>query len=151
MSELNLVGKCGLYCGACTIYRAQRDDQNWRNELASNFNCSPDKVKCNGCGSLTAECWGNGCKIATCVNAKGYKFCYECNEYKNNNCDKFSSLAKRYTERSSVDLKANLAMIENGETERWLEESKKRFSCKNCGNPVAVASTTCHHCNSIII
>lgn len=148
MSKLNLVGKCGLYCGACTIYRAEKDDQEWRARLASDFNCSIDQVKCNGCGSLTSECWGNECKIVKCVNAKGHEFCYECDEYKNDNCSKFTSLAKRYSERSNVDLRANLVMIQNGEVEKWLEQSEKRFSCKGCGKPTVAGSKNCHHCDT---
>ncbi|HYE09997.1 MAG TPA: DUF3795 domain-containing protein [Patescibacteria group bacterium] len=151
MSDFNLVGKCGLYCGACTIYRAERDNQDWRSELASQFNCSSEQVRCNGCGSLTNECWGSGCKIVMCINSKGHKFCFECNEYKNNNCDKFSKVANRYAERSKIDLRANLMMIQNGETESWLEESKNRFSCRICGRPVVAGSKTCHHCNKDMI
>lgn len=147
MSEFSLVGKCGLYCGACTIYRAERDDQAWRSKLAERFSCSTEQVKCNGCGSLTSECWGRGCKIVICVNAKGHEFCYQCDEYRSNSCDKFSSLATRYSESSSVDLRDNLAMIQNGEVEKWLEQSVKRFSCKSCGNPIVAGSKKCHHCN----
>lgn len=151
MNDINLVGKCGLYCGACTIYRAERDNRDWRDELALGFNCSPEKVKCNGCGSLTNECWGSECKIVKCVNVKGYKYCYECDEYKSDNCSKFSSLANRYAERSNVNLKDNLTKIQNGETESWLAESKERFSCKSCGKPIAAASKKCCHCNSDIL
>lgn len=145
MSDLNLVGKCGLYCGACVIYRAERDDQNWRSRIASNCGCTTEQVKCNGCGALGSECWGSGCKIVLCTKAKGYHFCYECDEYQNNVCDKFNKLFINYAE-DNVDLRDNLARIQKGEVESWLEESRIRFSCKNCGNPIAAGYKQCHHC-----
>ena len=151
LSNYELIGKCGLYCGACTIYIAQRDNVSFRNKLASNFNCLPEQVKCNGCGSLSSECWGNGCDIVKCINTKGYKFCYECDEYFNNSCKKFDSLANRYFENSNVDLRSNLKMIEAGEIETWLEKSKSRFTCNSCKNPIVSGAKKCHHCNCDII
>ena len=147
--ENELIGKCGLYCGACTIYRAERDNESFRKTIALKFNCLTEQVKCNGCGSLTNECWGNECKIVKCVDLKGYKYCYECNEYLNNTCERFTNLSNRYY-KSSVDLRDNLQMIKNGEVEGWLEESKKKFSCKTCGNPIISGASTCHQCNSNI-
>lgn len=147
MSDYSLVGKCGLYCGACTIYRAERDDQDWRGRLASKFNCSSEQVKCNGCGSLTGACWGNGCKIVLCLRSKGQEFCHECDEFKANSCEKFSGVADRYFQSSKVDLRANLTMIQNGEVEEWLKQSEQRFSCKNCGKPTVAGSKSCHHCD----
>ncbi|NIU39053.1 DUF3795 domain-containing protein, partial [Candidatus Bathyarchaeota archaeon] len=76
--DRNLIGRCGLYCGACGIYRAYRDGGAYRERLASAFKCPPQKVRCQGCQALTPECWGNDCKIVKCLNVKGLQFCYEC-------------------------------------------------------------------------
>lgn len=140
-----LTGKCGLYCGACNIYRAERDSAELRRKLAKNAGCSPDQVRCNGCGGLTADCWGNGCKIVQCLAAKGFDFCYECPEFEAGRCGKYEDLYTVYME-AGVDLKKNSGRIKAGQGAQWLRESEELFRCKSCGMPVTVWSVQCHHC-----
>lgn len=145
--SLELVGKCGLYCGACSIYRAQRDDPHWQAELAREFKCKPEQVRCNGCGALTDACWGKGCPIVLCTAEKGYRYCYECPKYRADTCEAFGKLAERYL-RSGVDVRANLAQIESGATAEWLERCREKFSCPSCGQPVTVSARRCRVCGS---
>lgn len=145
MNSRNLVGKCGLYCGACTIYRAYQDSEEWQQEIASRANCSPGQVRCNGCSDLTSECWGNDCKIVSCTRAKGYDFCFECPEFQNVGCQKFNTLSDRYLQ-GGVNLRDNLNTIKEGKVNEWLQESADKFSCKLCGKPISVWSNECHHC-----
>jgi hypothetical protein len=145
MVDESLVGKCGLYCGACSIFRAERDNQEWRERIAAKNNCSLEQVRCNGCGSLGSDCWGNECKIVLCTRDKGINFCFECQEYENDICNKLNNLANNYLE-NGVNLRDNLKNIQDGRAEEWLEESRKKFTCKSCGNPIAVWNTNCHHC-----
>lgn len=142
---MNLAGKCGLYCGACSIYRSERDDQEWRGRIAEKANCSIEQVRCNGCGDLSSACWGNECRIVLCTRAKGVEFCFECQEYNNDSCDKFKALSMDYLE-AGVNLRDNLAQIRDGRVEEFLKESQNRFTCKFCGKPVSVWNTKCHHC-----
>ncbi len=143
--DISLVGKCGLYCGACSVYRGQRDDDESRNRIARNAKCSEDKVRCNGCGDLTNECWGYGCKLVVCSRTKGLNYCFECIEYQNNACAKHDKLSKAYLE-IGVDLRENLRKIESGLTEEWLKESAEKFKCSNCGQPISAWAETCHKC-----
>ena len=69
MVDKNIIGRCGLYCGICEIYRAYKDSKELRKELAKKHNCDPEKVMCEGCQaidvygwSLEKE-WGKNCKI----------------------------------------------------------------------------------------
>jgi hypothetical protein len=145
----SLIGKCGLYCGACTIYRAERDSEELRNKLAKDFNCELGQVRCNGCGSLTVECWGSGCKIVVCAKAKGFDHCFECPEYESGSCEKFESLAGDYL-GIGVDLRANPSKIKEGKTSEWLLGSEENFKCKACGKPVCAWFKKCHHCGNEI-
>jgi len=149
MNMRSLIGKCGLYCGACVIYRAERDNQEWRSRIADSYNCRTDQVRCNGCGDLTSECWGNGCRIVLCTQARGVNYCFECQEYNKDTCDKFNDLYNDYLQ-TGVDLKENLSQIKEGRIEEWLNDSKKKFTCKACGNPLAVWTDNCHHCGAEI-
>ncbi|MFQ6074545.1 MAG: DUF3795 domain-containing protein [Candidatus Bathyarchaeia archaeon] len=145
MREADLVGRCGLYCGACSIYRAYKDGGEYRKRLADFFECPVDKVRCEGCQVLTSECWGNDCKIVRCLNGKGLRFCYECSQFDEHSCEDFEKLAKGYLE-DNVDLRANLEKIKTGQVEAWLEESKERFRCPHCGKPLPTGSRKCYHC-----
>ncbi len=149
MVELNLVGRCGLYCGACGIYRAYKDGGEYLQKVADYFKISPEKVRCEGCQVLTPNCWGNDCKIVQCLNAKNFQFCYQCPEYNTHNCEEFEKLAQRYL-NDNVDLRANLARIKAGETEAWLKEMNRRFRCPNCGKPLPVSriNKRCYHCKT---
>ncbi|MBX5329106.1 MAG: DUF3795 domain-containing protein [Candidatus Bathyarchaeota archaeon] len=151
MINKNLVGRCGLYCGACGIYRAYKDNGEFLKKLAESFKCPPEKVKCEGCMDLTPECWGNGCKIVQCLQSKGLEFCYQCGEYEKGSCGKFGKLSQRYA-KIGVDVRANLERIRKGETNEWLSESEKKYRCRSCGKPLPVYGTEgkCYHCGKDI-
>lgn len=147
MDKNALVGRCGLYCGACVIYRAERDDPEWQKRLAEHFKCPPEKVSCQGCGVLTPNCWGNDCGMVKCLNERGYQFCYECSEYEAKTCDKFEEISKRYLEEDFVDLRQNLSRIKGSKVEEWLRECEKLYTCPNCGKPTTTGAKKCHHCH----
>lgn len=149
MVDRNLVGRCGLYCGACGIYRAYKDNEEYLERLAKHFKCPPEKVRCEGCMALTPECWGNDCKIVECLRNKGLELCYQCNQYEDGSCEKFGKLAEGYLE-DGVDLRANLERIRTGETEEWLRESEEKYKCPVCGKPLSVGSIKrkCYHCGA---
>ena len=145
MTDEDLVGRCGLYCGACSIYRAYKDSGDYLKRLSEHFKCPPEKVRCEGCQILTPECWGNDCKIVQCLRTRDYAFCYECPQYEERSCEKFEKLAKGYLE-DNVDIRANLEKIKIGKTKEWLKESKNRFRCPYCKKPLPEGSKTCYHC-----
>jgi len=150
LANRNLVGRCGLYCGACAIYRAYKDNGEYLERLAKHFKCPPEKVRCEGCTALTPECWGYDCKIVQCLRNKGLQFCYQCNEYKNKTCEKFEKLAMPYLEEDGVNLKANLERIRKGEVEEWLRESEEKYRCPVCGKPLSTGAMQrkCYHCGA---
>ena len=149
MANGNLVGRCGLYCGACGIYRAYKDNGEFLESLAKHFKCPMEKVRCEGCMALTPESWGYKCKIVQCLNNKGLKFCYQCIEYKNETCKKFEQLAEGYLE-DGEDVRANLERIRKGEIEEWLCESEEKHKCPSCGKPLPVYGIhgKCYHCGA---
>ncbi|TET90115.1 MAG: DUF3795 domain-containing protein [Methanomassiliicoccales archaeon] len=134
MTDLSLVGRCGLYCGACGIYRAYRDGGEYLKKVTESFDCSPQLVRCEGCQELTSECWGNNCKIVNCLRGKGLSFCYECKDL--DRCEEYSSLYEGYRELG-VDLKGNLKRIESVIQRAG---SKKRTRSGDAGR----AESLCH-------
>jgi hypothetical protein len=147
MVDEHLVGRCGLYCGACGIYRAYRDGGEYLKRLSDRFKCPPEKVRCEGCQVLTPDCWGHDCEIVRCLNNSGYQFCHECPSYEQRSCEKYERLARGYREEDRVDIRGSLERIRSGGLEGWLLESKERFRCPNCGRPLPTGSKRCYHCN----
>lgn len=148
MANTNLVGRCGLYCGACAVYRAYKDGGEYLKEFAEEAKCPLEKVRCEGCGALTAECWGNDCEIVQCSRSRGFEFCYQCDRYEDGSCEKFGKLAARYL-KSGVDLRANLERIEKGAVEEWLRECEEKYKCPSCGKLLTIwaRKEKCYHCN----
>ncbi len=149
MAATDLVGRCGLYCGACVIYRAYKDDGEYLKGRSERFKCPPEEVRCEGCQTLTPQCWGNECKIVKCLRDKGYQFCHQCAEYADKTCQKYNALAESYLE-DGVDIRANLNCIQRGETQQWLRENEVKFRCPKCGKLLSVntINTRCYHCNA---
>jgi hypothetical protein len=110
------------------------------------MNCPVEKVRCNGCGALTPDCWGYDCKFVKCLNTKGYQFCYECLEYKERTCRMFEEFSKNYFKEDGVELRKNFVMIKAGKIDEWLKHSKDFYACKFCGKPLVAGAKKCHHC-----
>ncbi|MDH5634499.1 MAG: DUF3795 domain-containing protein [Candidatus Bathyarchaeota archaeon] len=148
MVDKSLVGRCGLYCGACEIYRAYKEGGEVLRRAAEYFKCPPEKVRCKGCQVLTPECWGTGCEMVQCLNAKELRFCYECPDYERHACEKYEKFAEAYLKEDGVDLRNNLARIKAGEAERWLKESAENFRCPDCKRPLSYGAMKkrCVHC-----
>ena len=53
----NLVGRCGLYCGACIIYRAYKDSDQLRQKIAEREKCKPQEIQCEGCQTALTNGW----------------------------------------------------------------------------------------------
>lgn len=153
MLNKNLVGRCGLYCGICEIYRAYKDSKELQVELAKRHGCQPEEVRCEGCQAVDVygwayeKEWGVNCKILKCLNAKELTYCYECTEY--DTCEKHASFAE-ICSGLGMDLRRNLRMIQEGKAEEWLVEQEKRWRCPKCDNPIIVSYNfkDCHWCGN---
>ena len=147
MVNLGLVGRCGLYCGTCGIYRGYKDGGVLLEQMAERWNIPREKIRCNGCSALTPDCWGMGCEIIKCLDSKGYKFCFECTAFDDRTCEKYEKIAARYLKRGE-DIRESLVRINVGEAEEWLEEQDKRWRCSSCGEPVSVHAEKCYNCGA---
>lgn len=151
-----LVGRCGIYCGYCEIYRAYKDSPKLRAELAQRYGCSPGDIICSGCQMVHARGWrgdpkrGYNCKIRECLGDKGFKFCYECPAIKT--CRLLIELASVYI-LFGVDLNTNLQIIRDGKIKEWLSEQDARWRCGNCEKPIILSQKIdyCHHCGRALI
>jgi len=146
----NLVGRCGIYCGSCIIFRAYKDSEKLRQKIAERENCKPKDIRCEGCQTVLvdgweSEEWGKNCQIVKCLEAKGLNFCYECTIYPN--CEKFRALAK-HSLTYGEDLAENLNKIRTNKVEEWLEEEAEKWKCQKCRKSISRHLTDCHWCGT---
>jgi len=146
----NLVGRCGLYCGACLVYRAYKDSEQLRQKIAKEEKCEPTDIRCEGCQTVLTDGWnskewGKNCKIVACLEAKGLSFCFECNTYPE--CEKFHYIAD-YLLKRGENLMENLEKIKAGKVEEWLEEEGEKWRCRKCGKPISAYLEECHLCGA---
>lgn len=73
VADKNLVGKCGLYCGACKAYT---------------------KEKCPGCAEAQNRGW---CKVRSCCGDHAWASCAACADFSDpKECKKFNNIVSRF-------------------------------------------------------
>jgi hypothetical protein len=147
----SLISRCGIYCGACYIYRAFKDRGSFLNVVSEKLKVPVDEIKCDGCLDPSENLWRNcrDCMIAVCIREKSIQFCYECSEFEKA-CDKYGELSKFCLQRDE-DIRESLNRIKHGETEAWLKEQDAKWRCKACGKPISWYERKCHHCGQALL
>ena len=138
MKNRNLVGRCGIYCGACFAYRGNVSKKaiELRNELkkerfrriATAFEWVGDwsqftrwlywlsKLKCDGCQAGGGWPW---CPVRKCSQKKGFISCAECEQMP---CERLEWITRRY-KRWNLQ---NLERIREVGIDRWLTEQARK-------------------------
>ncbi len=149
MSSRQLVGVCGIYCGACMIYRAYKDQDQALIQNLTNMGLSRENIQCEGCtsGLVSPSCVK--CNFRDCANGKGISSCSNCNEMP---CQALRELS---TERARKDnlphlmlCPANLTTLKQEGVEHWLLQQNRRWSCKSCGKKLHWYSDACPNCKT---
>lgn len=141
-----LAGVCGLYCGACPIYRAWVEQDMERLEaLAHSLGIPPDKLMCTGCRTPGAFCFGGECEIKACAQAKGVAFCADCEAFP---CERIRRLATGGPFRAAVLL--NVPRIREAGWYPWLRKEDARWRCPVCRAKVGFDDRMCHACGRTV-
>jgi len=132
-----LLAPCGLYCGVCAIYIADRDNnQKFKERLVNVYkplSKTVDDIKCKGCLSDKKEDLFGYCQLCTirdCIQTKKINGCYECNDFPCKHIENFPVPGGK-----KVILKAIYSWKEIG-TEKWVKEEEERYHCPECNNPM---------------
>ena len=154
MAEEHLATVCGLYCGACTIYRARLDNNQKRLEeflktLSSNYpqlSVTLNDLYCDGClaqGRLVSYC--QYCRIRQCANDKpGVTRCSDCSDFPCSFITDFNNDGLRH----HAEALKNLRRQQETGVEAWLKEEEERWRCPQCQAPVEWYAQTCFHCGT---
>ncbi len=143
MTDTPLAGACGIYCGACGIYRMYKDRDTERLEQAARevFHCQPDDIRCEGCRGPLDRHWSPECRFLACTRERGITFCHECTDF---SCDDLSAFS---ADHRDIPL-SNLRRLAKVGLAAWLAEQEARWRCPACGKPVDIYSETCRACGA---
>ena len=152
-----LVAPCGLYCGVCAVYMADRDNNLkfkerlvdvykgnilGKGKLADSENLSVEDIKCSGCLSDDIFMYCERCEIKNCTREKGYTGCHQCDEFPCKHIENFPM-----TVGKKVILRAVPYWREVG-TGKFIEDEEARYLCPECGNRLFRGAVKCNKCKA---
>ena len=148
MADRGLLSRCGIYCGACYVYRAQRDGGEFLMETAEQQGVSTDEVTCMGCMGPEDALWVNcaKCRIRDCLKDRGLEFCYRCSEFQERSCGYYERLAEFCAKRGEDTREAMLMIMKDPDT--WQKSQDERWRCRVCGEPYSWYEMACNGCGS---
>ncbi|MBI5846081.1 MAG: DUF3795 domain-containing protein [Deltaproteobacteria bacterium] len=137
----NWIAPCGLWCGACGIAVAHASgNERLKEKLAPVYGVAPSDMVCEGCRSENRFVFCQACAIRSCTEQKGYKGCFECNDFPCATVSEFPHPVAR-----KVMLRAVPRWRELG-TAAWIAEEEARYACPGCGARLMRGQGRCPGC-----
>jgi hypothetical protein len=157
MNEIKLDGFCGLYCGACDIYRLSEKAREagikakWE-EMPEQFRRAIKEadIVCHGCKSDTLFAGCRICPIIKCAKKKRMENCGLCNKYPcfyytmMNIVVRLRGLDKKLPH--TAGRQPNLEFIRENGLEHFLSEQEKIWKCPQCGARLSWYLERCPSC-----
>jgi hypothetical protein len=146
MTNKELLSPCGLYCGVCGIYYAdKKDDAALKIKFAAAYGDTPDKIACNGCLSSSPYWFCKSCPIKSCTSGKGIEGCHQCGEFPCSTIESFPIPEARKNMLRAIPRWRELG------TEKWIMEEENLFTCKKCGSLNFRGGRKCRQCGEMMI
>ncbi len=147
-----LVAVCGLYCGACPMYLATKQNSDEKfNALMKQFGAGPSALKkedllCDGClggGRLASFC--RKCAMRDCAAGKqNVKRCSDCSEFA---CSRITNFNNDGMLHHSETL-ANLRQIKSMGMQKWTLHEEDRWRCPQCKTTLSWYDPKCAKCGA---
>jgi hypothetical protein len=140
--DKQLVGVCGLFCPACTIFIGTREDPERLEMIAARVQKPTEELQCDGCRS-GRRCFycRERCKMAKCSSERGVDFCGECREYP---CEDLKAFQTEMPHR--MELCESQERIKEVGYEKWYTEMIEHFSCPKCHTLNSAYDLKCRNC-----
>ncbi len=139
---------CGLYCGACSILIAHREnDSSLKEKLAQVYGMKPEDLHCTGCMSTDEKeifPYCRVCPIKSCAAEKKIEGCHRCDDFPCAHIDGFAIPLGKKVILKSVPLRREIG------TEAWALHEEKRYACPSCGEKVFRGARRCKNCGAQI-
>ena len=136
---------CGLFCGACDVFLANRED---RVEAAAKaWGMPAEQLLCHGCNSSLHAIYCVDCEIKACASSKEIEHCADCAEAP---CEKTVAFRNDRHAHHSVIL-ANQRQWQVLGRDAWLEQQALRWQCPDCNTRFAWYDRTCKTCGANLV
>jgi hypothetical protein len=144
-SVYDLLGACGLYCGACYHYRASLPEGQHLLEMAVDQGRSLDGCGCQGCRSGVLYCHPgcSHCAMRRCAEGRKLVHCGLCSEFPCDRIRAFQSGGRIHHRDVLVHLE-ELTVIG---PDRWLAQQAQRWRCR-CGAGFSWYEVLCQRCGA---
>ena len=139
--DKRLAAACGLFCPACSLYIATREDPERLKKIAEGFDLPVEKVRCDGCRAERRGFYCQTCKMIVCSREKGLDFCGRCEEYP---CGDLKAFQAARPHR--IELWDSLARINTAGYEAWFREMLEHYACPDCGTLNSAYDRACRAC-----
>ena len=133
---------CGLYCGACDVFLANRE--NRVDAAAKAWGMPPDQLICHGCNSSIHAIYCVDCEIKACASGRNIEHCADCDEAP---CEITLAFCNDRHAHHSVIL-ANQQQWQAVGRDTWLKQQAHRWHCSDCGARFAWYDRTCKTCGA---
>ncbi len=140
-SDKKLAAVCGLYCEACTLFIATKEDPARLKVLAARFKISEEAMKCYGCRSAERGPYCEKCKMSACAAEKGIDFCVECEEFP---CHELKQFQSERPHR--IELWDDLERVKVIGYKKWLREIRENYTCPQCRSINSAYDLKCRKC-----
>jgi hypothetical protein len=143
---LELLGFCGVYCGACTTYRACRDNDQSLVEWIVGRGMPREEIFCEGCRSSHVNKWCSECRFRSCVEGKGLENCFQRGSFP---CSMLVNFSKTRPHRV-LGLR-NLHKLREASLNEWLRGQERRWACPSCGKKQHWYAEKCLTCGAELV
>jgi len=143
--EFELMGVCGLYCGACYHYLASQPEGKHLREEAEARGLPVETYTCRGCRSpsLYVHPGCVECHFRDCARKRELIHCGECGEYP---CPELRAFQEDERPHHN-DVFDNLEQMKMVGPERWLVWQRTRWKCL-CGREFSWYQVRCQGCGT---
>jgi len=127
-TNLDLVGYCGLYCGACSFKLAYDEkDRAHLYGMPAKYH-APEETPLQFCPGCRKDSASGGCKTGECAEGRGLSHCGVCAELP---CSRIAEFDGDGTPHHG-ELIGNLKRLREIGEALWLEEERRGWTCA-CG------------------
>lgn len=134
---------CGIFCGACALFIATREDPERLAMLAARLGLSEEAARCCGCRSDKRSGYCEQCRFVACAAGRGIDFCGECNAYP---CGELETFQAERPHR--IELWDDQERIRAVGCEQWLREMQDHYRCPRCRTLNSAYDLTCRKCGN---
>lgn len=141
--ETELIGACGIYCGACPNYLAFKSQGSHLLMMIGNKN--PEDLRCRGCRSGKRNVRAENCNLRKCAKSKGIITSIDCYQYP---CVDYLEFYRKLQKKDVLQRKTlveNLKDLSEKGIEYWLKDQEKKWTC-DCGHKFSFYEENCIKC-----